>query len=246
MLGHCGFEVQYKYKLQTIKDNIALLTPDILDQINQHVVKAGHQLFELEEGSLAGRCDSFILETNVHFSDDINLLYDAVRCAIIDTAKCCQEVGFILNYQVMQKLNDVDVTVDIVMETEELYPNLTSCSFDKGYHSPGNQKQLAEALEHCVMPKKGKRNKVENIRESCAEFKTFKRAHSAVESVINAQEIHGLYRCSDKGLDGFEKYVSLAIVARSLQKIGAELQKKEHCRRTKAKSTATAASCLIK
>jgi hypothetical protein len=27
-------------------------------------------------------------------------------------------------------------------------------------------------------------------------------------------------------LDGFEKYVSLAIVARNLQKIGAELQKK--------------------
>jgi IS5 family transposase len=93
MLGHCGFDVQYKYKLQTIKDNIALLTPDILDQINQLVVKAGHQLFEIEEGSLAGRCDSFVLETNVHFSTDINLLYDAVQCAIRDTAKCCQEVG---------------------------------------------------------------------------------------------------------------------------------------------------------
>jgi hypothetical protein len=74
------------------------------------------------------------------------------------------QAGFILNYQVMQKLNDVDVAVDIVMETKELYPNLTSCSFDKGYHSPGNQKQLAEALEHCVIPKKGKRNKVEKIR----------------------------------------------------------------------------------
>jgi IS5 family transposase len=75
------------------------------------------------------------------------------------------------------------------------------------------------------MPKKGKRNKAENEREKSPEFKHYKRKHSAVESAINALEIHGLDRCPDKGLAGFERYVSLAIVARNVQKIGAELQR---------------------
>jgi IS5 family transposase len=55
------------------------------------------------------------------------------------------------------------------------------------------------------MPKKGKRNKAENEREYSAEFKHYKRKHSAVESAINALAVHGLDRCPDKGLDGFEK-----------------------------------------
>ena len=44
MLGHGSFGDQPDYSLQTIKDNVSLFTPDILDQINQVVVKAGHQL----------------------------------------------------------------------------------------------------------------------------------------------------------------------------------------------------------
>jgi len=44
MLGHGSFENQPDYGLQTIKDNVSLFTPEILDQINQVVVKAGHQL----------------------------------------------------------------------------------------------------------------------------------------------------------------------------------------------------------
>ena len=30
--------------IQTIKDNVSLLTPEVLDKINQVVVKAGHNL----------------------------------------------------------------------------------------------------------------------------------------------------------------------------------------------------------
>jgi hypothetical protein len=54
----------------------------------------------------------------------------------------------------MQKLNDVDIAVDIVKETKALFPRFSCCSFDKGFHSPDNQRQLAEELEHCTMPKK--------------------------------------------------------------------------------------------
>lgn len=44
ILGHGSFGDQPEYGLQTIKDNVSLFTPEILDQINQVVVKAGHQL----------------------------------------------------------------------------------------------------------------------------------------------------------------------------------------------------------
>ena len=42
MLGHADiFDTRY-YHLQTIKDNVRLLTPELLDKINQVVVEAGH------------------------------------------------------------------------------------------------------------------------------------------------------------------------------------------------------------
>jgi len=38
------FTDDYEYKLQTLKDNVALLTPELLDKINTVVVEAGHSL----------------------------------------------------------------------------------------------------------------------------------------------------------------------------------------------------------
>lgn len=44
MLGHNFFDQEGKYHLQTIKDNVSLLTPELLNEINQIVVEAGHVL----------------------------------------------------------------------------------------------------------------------------------------------------------------------------------------------------------
>ena len=45
MLGHSdGWEDEYLYPIQTIRDNVSLFTPEILDRINEVVVKAGHPL----------------------------------------------------------------------------------------------------------------------------------------------------------------------------------------------------------
>ena len=38
MLGHVAWEDEYLYPLQTIKDNISLFTPKILDRINKIVM----------------------------------------------------------------------------------------------------------------------------------------------------------------------------------------------------------------
>ena len=44
ILGHGLSDDGVSYHLQTLKDNVSLLTPEILDRINQVVVKAGHEL----------------------------------------------------------------------------------------------------------------------------------------------------------------------------------------------------------
>ena len=46
MLGHGLHDEHEPYKLQTLKDNVRLLTPEILDQVNQLVVHAGHQVLK--------------------------------------------------------------------------------------------------------------------------------------------------------------------------------------------------------
>ncbi len=81
MLGHGSWDVPpLFYRLQTLKDNLRLFTPDVLDRLNVIVVKAGHTaLAHPEEATLKGRCDSFVVETNVHYPTDINLLFDAIR-----------------------------------------------------------------------------------------------------------------------------------------------------------------------
>jgi IS5 family transposase len=44
MLGHGAFDEDFMYTRRTIINNVTLFTPEILDEINQIVVKAGHDL----------------------------------------------------------------------------------------------------------------------------------------------------------------------------------------------------------
>ena len=44
MLGHGFMDDEKQYNLQRIKDNLQLFTPELLDRINQEVVKSGHSL----------------------------------------------------------------------------------------------------------------------------------------------------------------------------------------------------------
>lgn len=92
MLGHGLFDQKDLYNIQTLKDNIVLLTPEVLDKINQVVVNCGHKLVKKKDHtSLKGRCDSFVVETNVHYPTDTNLLYDATRKVISLTADLCKK-----------------------------------------------------------------------------------------------------------------------------------------------------------
>ena len=46
MLGHGSMDDDFSYPLQTLKDNICLLTPEVLDKINTIVIEAGHKLIQ--------------------------------------------------------------------------------------------------------------------------------------------------------------------------------------------------------
>ena len=369
MLGHSDFADDKSWGVQTLKDNLRLFTPEILERINAVVVTAGHALLKKTPGEgLAARCDSFVVETDVHYPTDTNLLYDAVRQVIATSAGWCEEAGrsdwrqhaynvrclkkayrrtqqvkrsraqdeakraareddirqaheaylalaenvlararvtrltlievhqyptarftalddyvahaerqidqvrrrvlegeriphaekvfsifephtewitkgkagvpvelglrvlvsedqygFILSHRVMVRETDDQVAVPVVEDLAKRFPNLHSVSLDKGFHSPANQQRLAEVVPLPVLPKKGKCNATEAAREADPEFRRLRRRHSAVESAINALEAHGLDRCPDHGLDGFKRYVALAVVGRNLHRLGAFL-----------------------
>ncbi len=96
MLGHGLIDWDYQYCLQTLKDNLSLFTPEILERINEVVVKAGHREIgqkKNEKIELEGKCDSFVVETDVHFPTDINLLFDAIRKVITLISRLCQKAG---------------------------------------------------------------------------------------------------------------------------------------------------------
>jgi transposase, IS5 family len=136
-------------------------------------------------------------------------------------------LGFILHHHVMERQTDDQVAVDMVHKAQERFPDLRACSFDKGFHSPANQMALRECLELSVLPKKGRLNQADKARETAEEFQAARRQHSAVESAINALEVHGLDVCRDHGIKGFKRYVAMAVLARNIQKLGAELLKQE-------------------
>ena len=128
---------------------------------------------------------------------------------------------FILHHQVMQNQTDDSVTLEMVAQAKKRFPKLNVCSFDKGFHSPANQLALKVQLEQVVLPRKGKLSRQAQQDEQAPDFVKARRAHSAVESAINALEVHGLDVCPDHGIDGFKRYVALAVLARNIHRIGA-------------------------
>ncbi len=154
------------------------------------------------------------------------------------------QYGFVLHHQVMQRMTDEAVAVPMVTHTQSYFSTLNQCSFDKGFYTPTVRTQLEELLDLVILPKKGKLSEQERQRQSSDDFVQGRKQHSAVESGIHAVENHGLDMCPDHGLDGFQRYVALAVVGRNLQILGHLLQRNalkrqrrcDKIRRTRAKN----------
>ena len=88
MRAHGDFADDSRYELQTLIDNVSLLTPKLLSAVGRLVVESGHAVAGKKPGEpLRGRCDSFAVETDVHYPTDVSLLWDAMRCLIRDPAR---------------------------------------------------------------------------------------------------------------------------------------------------------------
>ena len=74
-----GYE-KYKFEYQNIIDNVSLLDDETVRELNQVIVEFGHEVFKKkEEAALRLKTDSFVVESNVHFPTDYNLLWDSAR-----------------------------------------------------------------------------------------------------------------------------------------------------------------------
>ena len=127
---------------------------------------------------------------------------------------------FILHHHVMEKQTDNQIAIEFVRDSQVRFPMLRIVSMDKGFHSQDNQIELNKLLDKAILPKKGRLSKEDQTREQDPEFIRLRHQHSSVESAINALEAHGLDKCPDDGIDGFKRYVSLAIVARNIHRLG--------------------------
>jgi len=72
-------EKPFHYK--TLSENVCHLDEETLAQINALIAQAGRELFKKKESPepIRAKTDSYVLETNVHFPTDLNLLWDAQR-----------------------------------------------------------------------------------------------------------------------------------------------------------------------
>ena len=370
MLGHSDwFNGDFPYEVQTVKDNFALLTPEVTNEINLIIVNFGHSLLNKKELNddgnitLKTRGDSFVVETDVHYPTDINLLYDAMKKSIelvgqlftelelsdwrqykhqvnlvkksflraqnakrtkgdaadekiksthkdyikmadkllqrleqslvdlssskpsntniqakiasieVFTTHAKRQIDqiqrrvlqgevipheekvlsifqphtewiskgkagvpvefgvkvgiiedqyqFILHHRVMYQESDAEVAVPMAAAAKAKFLGMNAISYDKGFYSSDNRDELNDVLEHVSLPKKGKLSKKDKAIQTGESYLYATEKHSAVESAINALEIHGLDKCPDHGVTGFSRYVAVAVASRNLQRVGA-------------------------
>ena len=81
-----GVESEYGFKriefeYQNIYDNVSVLSDELVKQLNDIVLEFGHkEVFKKKEtAAFQLKTDSFVVESNVHFPTDYNLLFDCVH-----------------------------------------------------------------------------------------------------------------------------------------------------------------------
>lgn len=85
---------------QTLRDNVALLDDELLQAINARIAAAGREVFAKKGGAplaaLEIKADTYVLETDVHFPTDLNLLWDAGRKCVDLIVKYRDQHGYAL------------------------------------------------------------------------------------------------------------------------------------------------------
>ena len=81
-------------ELENIRDNVELMMPELLPAVDRLIVETGHKVAGKEPCAvLVARCGSFVVETDVRYPTDFNLLQDSIRCLTRETARACGTFG---------------------------------------------------------------------------------------------------------------------------------------------------------
>lgn len=131
--------------------------------------------------------------------------------------------GFIIYHKVMEKgEQDRDVVIPAMKQVQEqLGGKIERASFDRGFHSPENQRELQAIVEHPCIAAKGKHKEEEQEKQATVEFRKARKSHPGVESAISAlQRGNGMKRCKDRSETGYERYVALGCLGRNLHTLG--------------------------
>lgn len=78
---------------KTISENVCHIDEALLAQINEIVAKAGRDLIKKNGEKIEAKTDTYVLEANVHFPTDLNLLWDAARKCIRLLSSLCANTG---------------------------------------------------------------------------------------------------------------------------------------------------------
>ena len=83
-----GYE-RVKFEYQNIYDNVTMLSDELITEINAVILEFGHgEVFKKKESTaLRLKTDSFVVESDVHFPTDYNLLWDSARKCLDTVAK---------------------------------------------------------------------------------------------------------------------------------------------------------------
>ena len=95
-------------------------------------------------------------------------------------------------------------------------------SADRGLYSAPNEKYAKDlGVQHVVLPKRGYKSKQRREHESQEWFVAGRKWHAGVEGRISVlKRAHGLGRCLNHGLPGFERWVGWGVIAGNLAVMG--------------------------
>lgn len=90
LLGQPAFDTTLQFKLSTLKENVALLSEELLEEINAVIARYSGQIIKKKDAGLSIKVDSYAFESTVHFPTDLNLAWDCARKCIELSAKLCK------------------------------------------------------------------------------------------------------------------------------------------------------------
>jgi hypothetical protein len=140
------------------------------------------------------------------------------------------EYQFILAYHILWTGSDVDVAVPLIDAVQATYPAFTACSFDRAFHSPKNRTALDARLTMNALPKKGKLNRADRVRQSDPAFLEARRQHPAVESCLANFGLRGGALVREKSKANFALMVGLSVLAVNVHRLGCLVRNQERAR----------------